>query len=728
MIVWIILSLILPLLIAWLDYTVGGENKIILLKDSVLTLVTAGAIMLLAAFLLKSRVTGAEYLLLNALSAILVKTIVLYWIEHKTLSKLQCLKASAMAAMAVGAYSIMTYGQTNLNSDTATATLLARSILESRSLFPSTWNYANGEIWFLNNSLFCLLPSSLLKDQSLARMIGSFTFVLVAILGVMLQSEKFFRAKSWLIAVPIIMVFLFGMEEFSLFQTAYTGQLLWIALGSTFLFAVYADGSRRQRGWNLLFYGVLMTLLTMSGVRALAEQTVPALGTCFLMLCLKYADEQSDFRVLAKKALFLFAGILLPAVLGLIIYKWLCSWHIMNVTSLSTTGFSASLETIWHNIGLTIIDFFSCFGYVGNVELLTVPGIRNFVSVIMCVLICLVVPVLQGRVLKKEPDEIRFFFFFTVIHNLIMILLAVFFDKNEPRYLLTSVYCFVLLSSRYIYVYWIGQKNFRQYVWTGLFVLATAVECLGVLAECAGWTTALAQQEALSRELESRGLTKGYATYWNAYSNEVYSDLKIRFGAVTLEENGFACMYWLVDDSAFTPAAGKETFLLLSQEEEESLTGSVSDYLGEPTETFSFDNMIVYVFDHDIAGDLINALRDGVVLPYEMRLTKDGGTVGRERLKILPGGISFGPYGTLQEGEYLISFDGANLDEGLYEIDSLTKSNLIRWEELERTEDTILVKLSLSGLTDNVEFRIINNTEEPIELYKITAEPFAAQG
>lgn len=64
------------------------------------------------------------------------------------------MKLSCTMIFGVVVYSILTIGQTNIHSDTATATLLAQTELRYISFFPKSWCYANGAIWVL--SIFTL--------------------------------------------------------------------------------------------------------------------------------------------------------------------------------------------------------------------------------------------------------------------------------------------------------------------------------------------------------------------------------------------------------------------------------------------------------------------------------------------------------------------------------------------------------------------------------------------
>ena len=90
----------------------------------------------------------------------------------------------------VALVSIFTLGQTFVYSDAATASKLAKSMIENRSLFPKSWNYCNGEVWLLAPELFMFIPELFLSNQSMARMCGSALIVAVFVIVVIYLYKK----------------------------------------------------------------------------------------------------------------------------------------------------------------------------------------------------------------------------------------------------------------------------------------------------------------------------------------------------------------------------------------------------------------------------------------------------------------------------------------------------------------------------------------------------------
>lgn len=721
MLLWYgMVALLAPAIFSIIEGVANKEGRKKLVCNMVITVVIANVAVLISYALCSQTFTVYEYLCVSLLTSILGRTFVLSCLAKKKIEVPQVLKMSALMAIVVAGYAALTYGQTFIHSDVATSNLLAQSIIEHKSLFPKSWNYANGEIWFLNNGLFAILPSLLLKNQTLIRVITSLVFLLIALIAIVYHSKKSFKSNSWMLTIPLICVFLFGSYNDILYEAAYVGQITWITLSVTFFYEIYYCAkkgkikSKNAIKYSVLFAG-LMAMLVVGGVRALAEQIVPLLGTCVFMLWFEYYEKiKKVWKPVLFKVIFLGTVLIVPTGIGFCVYKWLCSWHNMNVSAISQTVFVDSLQTAWNGICLTIINLFTCFGYKGSVQLMTVDGIRNFISIICCILICVVVPVLQAKKIKEEKESIQFFFVYAMIHNIIMLLLAVLFGKvTVARYLLTVVFTCIIISSRYIYEYWIKAIGFKRYIWSGAFVIATVIECIGLCMSCANWDQVVLQKKAFNQELVDRGLTKGYASYWNAYSNEVYSDLKIKYGAIGIEgEERLSAYTWLVDSERFVPEKDTKSFLMLTEEENAIVNQEkLVDILGLPYSTFNHQGMMIYCFNYDIASKLCNGVLDHQISPRELSVTELGGNVTNERVEITPGGTTFGPYFALKKGKYKLSFEGKGFQNADVAILSSDKQDKIVYHLQKLTKKRIELELELSADVSNLDIQVKNKSD-----------------
>ncbi|MBP5597674.1 MAG: hypothetical protein J6Y02_20045 [Pseudobutyrivibrio sp.] len=495
-------------------------------------------------------------------------------------------------------YSILTYGQTFIHSDVATPILLWESIVKNRNIFPASFNYANGDIWFLSLQLFCAIPSLFIKSQSLVRMLASAQFVIVAVLGIVYASKKLFKNNSWSLIVPIIFLMITGQRSMLIYEAGYISLVLWLTLVPS-LFYIVINGKTKL---GIVQFILMTALVTASPLRYAAELILPLF---LAYIYVEFIAEKVEFTFKSVLESMIKPAVLLavPTVIGSILYSWLCSWHNMNVTDTSSTVFVASVGEIWQNIQSSVLNLYSCFGYFGGISLFSLEGISNLISIVLCTLVCIVVPYLQLKRLKNESKSVQYFYVFAMVHNAVLFMTCVFFGQVAVvRYLLTTVVLFIVISARYIYVYWLKEDIVGR-VLAYSFIFCVIIEGGLITSGTFGWQDALAHKKELAKILEDNDLKKGYATYWNAYNNEVYTDLEVDFGAVLIESDGLSPFYWLVDDSAFTPEYEK-TFLLLTPEEHDSLAFNIISTFGTPAQEIDNGEYYILVFDYDIVQNM----------------------------------------------------------------------------------------------------------------------------
>lgn len=594
--------LVIPFLIAVLFGEKGDSRKKQLIYAVVIAAVS-GLPILAFQMTLGSRVTIYECLLADAMIAAAMSVLIFPTVRNRQMNHLQMLRFICLGCMIVVVYSILTVGQTMIHGDTATASLLTKAQIAARSWFPEDWYYVNGDIWVISLQMFVAPFVMLLNDQSLARMLGSAFLVLVTAWTIYIHSKKVYEDDSWLLAIPLLFVFLAGQLDMMLYQVAYTLQMVFLIIGTVWSFRIYMHSRKKQ---DYIILGIFSVLLIAGGLRDLAETILPLWLTCMVMNYLEIRkQERQDWKQIWKEWIRLTIAIMVPAVIGLAVHIYLKrNLHVINSIH-NALVLVASLDACLDNVFRYVTNLFECFGFRGNVQLVSLDGIWSMCSVVMCGIVVFLVPVLQALKLKQENRYVQFFYAFSVIHNLIMFVLAVFLvGKNESRYLLTSIFSWVLVSARYIYVYWISQKHFEKYIWTALFVVATVLGCLSLGVTSNGWESGLAEAKNLPMQLVERGLTKGYGDFWTVCGYEVYSDFNLRFGPLEMYDEDFIVHYWLIDGEVFEPE-DTNTFLLLSEEENQRYADLLPEKFEAPVDYFEIDGVHIYVYDYDIVEDMI---------------------------------------------------------------------------------------------------------------------------
>lgn len=550
--------------------------------------------------------TTYEYLLLEAVLSIVTAMLIIPIAAKEKVRSKQVLHMSCLLVTAAALYSVLSYGQTAIHSDTATAVMLARSQIRHKSIFPSSWCYVNGDLWVLALNIFVMPFSVVLHNQSLARVLGSALLIIITLGAMYYQSRRAFRDDSWMLSIPLFLVFLHGhgvkqwegSVDMILYQAAYTGQMLSIALMFTWLYLIWSEKMIMQK---MALFIVMMALACMGGIRAIAEISLPLGCACLLFLYMQNKEKErlKECCGAVKQAAFLSAVIWIPSLIGYGINKWICASRTVLDTENNALLYAGSFRDCWSNFTAVIVDMFDNFGFAGDVQLISLHGIGNMVSFFACIVVVFIVPVLQARRLKEESRATVCFFIFGMVHNVIILMMAVLFGKTKSRYLLSSVYVFIIISAHYMMTHWWKPKTLQKKLRIMSFIAAAAVQCMVLLHHSSGWAEALREKKEFVHELTDRGLCKGYASYWNAYSNVVYSDLQLRMGGVQISEDGIWPYRWLVDLDVYQ-AEETDTFLMLNQEEYEMLGKNVSELYGDPVQKFTVHDMYIYVFDYDI--------------------------------------------------------------------------------------------------------------------------------
>lgn len=578
------------------------------------------------------------------------------------------LKDLMLIVIVIVLYSIVTYGQTVINSDVATGSLQPLAQRTYGSTFPRSWVCANGDIWILGFSTFTFPFSAILENQPLARMLGSAAISIAVMVMIAFFIKKSLKSKAYPITIVMWFLLLFGSYEMILYQAAYTSSVLNMLLYLTCLYLLFFDSCRISKKCAILIWIICnIVVFATSSMRWGAELLIP----CVLSFVIHdYFNTRNNKRIIWKTEIGAeckkLIKIIVPALAGIFVYKILCGYCTVRNTSNNSAVFVADLEQLRNNFQFVIWNWLDCFGYKGGAKAASIDGIRNLFSICLCLLICVIVPVLQAKKIKEESREFQFIFIFSLIHNFEMFFIGVAFGKLFSYYLLTSVFMFIVISSCYIYKYFICQNDWKKIVWTVGYSVILVIYGLALLLHSVNWTDTLNKKIEFNNIIKSHNVNKGYAQFWNAYENSVYSNFDISYGAVNFYDVRLEAYPWLVDSNVFRPE-DKNTFLIMTEEELELVGPNLEIICGTPLESFLLDDKWIYIFDHDIAADFRNDFEDGILKPNEIR-TEGTVEVTHDNVTIIGDGSCFA-YILFEPGEYEIKFVGENMYNLEYYLD-----------------------------------------------------------
>ncbi len=522
---------------------------------------------------------------------------ILYFIYYHLICRnkillMNFMKLTCFMALGVAGYSVLTFGQTDVHADTATATLLAQAQLKYRSFFPKPWCYANGDIWVLSAQLTTLPFSAFMSDQILARVLGSFFFVMMAAASLWIIDKYLFEMQTYVITIPVLFCFLYGAKDHILYQASYTGGIIQLCIIIPLIYLIFI----REEKIRLKKYALLCLfafIFGLSGMRPYAELMIPAV-VAYMILCFVNGQE--------KKALINTILIALPFGVSYLTYKLICMGHTVVYSDIAGTRYAADYKEIAEIFATSMGQLFEVFGYTGKSYLSSVSGIANAVSIFSCALIMFVIPLLQGIRLKEEPAGIKFFYVFALVHNIEMFFIIIFFDKTANNYYwIPSVYIFLFVSAYYIMKHGIICSE-RRLLYGCAFMAAAFVMTVQLGLSCRGWIGKVAEMRSLPDKMIEYGLDayKGYGTYWNMYSTEMYSDLKLETAAIG---EGIAVALrpyeWLVDANRFIPE-DRGSYILLNFNENKEIGSELEGVFGECEAKYIIGENYIYVWDYDI--------------------------------------------------------------------------------------------------------------------------------
>lgn len=595
----VLLLLSICVLLLFIYKVTHANKKKLFLKNKKIEIMLLYNILFLLIILLLSNLIPTIYELFVIIY--FINLICFFVLNKKNYSNIQLiLKTIFYISIGVIFYFTITAGQYLLYSDVSTTTALSNSIIEQGTLFPQTWNYANGEIWgIFSNSVIAIIPTKIISNQSLSRMFVSCIRILITIIAIIFVTKRYFEDDSWVLSIPTILLFITGIYGVTLLEAVYIDQIMWIYICIYLSYKILDNYSRNKRYcYFAILYSVIVMVNVMSGIRMIAELVIPICVASIIFILINNDNVYDMF----KKVLIILMYNIIPTIVGYGIYKWLCTWHNVNNTINNQIVFSASTDTIFSNIVIVIKNFVNCLGYYGNASLLSLNGIINIISFAMCGIICFVTPYKQLKKIYTEQNNIQYFVYVVIVHNILLMIFAICCDKLTNRYMLTSLMLFMLLSSRFIYNYLVNDKSIITYLLVSLFAICVFVESMFYLEKTYKWYDIVLYKKDFTETLISKGVTKGYASYWHAYNYEIWSDYQIDYAAVIVNENTLIPYMWLVDSMDYVIDDNKQykSALILNQIENDIYSKNIYSAFGEPSEIYKDQDLYIYVFNYDI--------------------------------------------------------------------------------------------------------------------------------
>ena len=153
-------------------------------------------------------------------------------------------------------------------------------------------------------------------------------------------------------------------------------------------------------------------------------------------------------------------------------------------------------------------------------------------------------------------------------------------------------------------------------------------------------------------------------------------------------------------------------------------TASVTSIFGEPDKIYNVADFIIYAYDENLAPKLNQkapSLADGVFDASEMNY-QNSASYGIDGLTLGQGAIAYGPYDTLEAGEYDFIFDGENIEFADVRIVSDGKPDAITYEIVESDWDSVTVHAVLTEDIPDIQIVTVNANQDNLVIHNVVWE------
>lgn len=541
---------------------------------------------------------------------------------------------SVITLVAVTVYTF-TSADWGFQSDYATANLLAEAMVREGSLFPESWTYGQ-DLWvfFLHTpiaflTLFC-------DDYLLMHALAAMFFIILAIASCVWFSRRTLDSNAWVIMVPLMFCGVaWEWSNMVLGQCAYIMPMI-------YMFAALALASdcfdeklcirSKPKFWILAAF---IVFLGLTGLRFVQVVTLPLIGAIAVVYYIEnrktpIKDQKKELKGLFGKLAVLGGAMLVGGGLFLLIISQ------VRYSAGVIVGITLTFSNVIQKLGELVAGMFGLFGAYEAVMALSVDGILSLIGMMSFAVFGIIIPILQFKNYKKETYKVKLFLIFSALHTAEIVLLFVFTTFfTSQRYLLSVQMLMFMISAHYIYKYVLPKTKLV------LPIIVTAIVCAVVTPPMLITFTnvpkhgeVMAEKRSITEFLEQNDLHYGFATYWNAYNNTVYSDGRVEINGILLFDS-IQPYYWLNDAKRYSEDVYKgKSFLLLTPEENDAFVKSSSyKNFGEPVQKLENSGYFIYVYSYNLArnnfsgfdiSDRVPEMDGGLNAIYDEMLAEHG--------------------------------------------------------------------------------------------------------
>lgn len=618
------------------------------------------------------------------------------------------------------------------NSDTATANLLAREQLLVGQLFPRNWIYVQ-DIWTIFINVPMIFLSMLIKNQLMLRSTAVLIQTIFYVIILIWFSRKILKNNSWILYCAILFA---GMSDYYLEnmfgQAAYEYIMIWV-LSLVFFGLLSINEDFTINNKPMIIFFILLFVSSIGGIRYVGSFLVPFL---FSVCLVYYIDNQSLLNEYIIKHLINFikwvAIVFIATILGLILFKNLteiCGYNAGLSNPMILSGYQ--YEDIFNSARAILPSLWILMGFDFSVPLFSLQGVFSIVKMVATIAFVFVFPILctiKYTTLNVTMKRFILFCWFSFIITVVLFIVVPNMGGiAAARYFQVTVVLQLIISSYYIYTFMLNKNILTAIISMVAIILFIVGSLVGMVKASQNEKELLKPTYDLIDVLRQKGLTFGYAGYWDAYRLSVFADFNPEIVAALGDP--VSPKYYLSSSRWYSDEyyQGK-TFLLLDEASYNYylVDRKLEKQFGKEEEFFQYDKYYIYVYDYNIASKFINriiAIGEKKFLLNFMRYNEYVEKNTDNSLNLKKNGIIYGPYISVPMGNYILQANYNFADESNKPVLNITADSgnvIIKQIELKNGENKI--DFSLDNDMENVEFTVYNNSIENILLKEISIE------
>ena len=645
--------------------------------------------------------------------------------------------------------------QLGLHSDSAVMNLLAQEIHDTGHFFPSTWYYANGDLWIAGTQLPILALLYLMPNSFALHAASSLATAALVLGGAWCAGAMLGQSRS--ARLLVLLVLASGISP-NMAENLYGQAAYGVLFGFACLLAhsgwrlLHATGAARWR-WGALFGLLALQVCWSNPQRALVFYVLPLLAA---LLAMQIPSAQRPMAPQLRRASILLAMLLLATLLvGAALHSYV-------VRQVGNSGLAPAtwldFDGIVRNTLGTLRGILSLLGGlpIAGGKVVGAEGAVTALRIVSALALLALLPWAVLRALRSPQHAARrYFAVYTLTAaaiNLLVALATSVPDMGAPeasvRYLAPALLCAMILLAG------IGVDDFNWHrAGPAIALLAlAAVGATGLYAYKVEHSPGYFPRDGIvehnlygkiARYLQQQGLQRGYSTFWNAGTITVLSGQHLQQRPITLERGLPMPVRHLSSARWYQGGDWQgETYLMFNYEEAKAVNWEeLARYIGQPSRILDYAGCKIYVYPHNIAAlmplwDLRQPL--ALQLPNNAATEHRIGHLAADGTTLLAapgesGHLRYGAVYTPPPGDYVVSFDlettGDGVAEyGMVDVTANAGANVLANRPIKlHGRHHLELPVTLPRVIGNIEVRVLSNGSGALALHNIELSAQAPQ-